>query len=113
MKFTILNILFNNYVKLKNITFVPTNFKGSKGSTLIDTGKHDVFDSNIRYFGGKGGNSADNNIALEPYDENGTNGADVLTVRTGHSTDYPEYIVGTNSVENDHVVKCYKWVEKN
>lgn len=115
----ILNIIFNDVVKIKKIEFAKSYADGHKGGSESKSeyrdcthGRSDI-QADFWVYGTQGGNAGDGNLALTPFDLNGTDGADVITVRTGHSTDYPEYIVGTNSVDNDHVVKCYKWVEKN
>ena len=110
----ILNIIFNDFVKIKNINFKETYDEGKDADTVMYVDKSttiNMFSATAK--GTKGGDSGDGNVSINTIDINGADGADAVTVRTGHSTDYPEHIVGTNSVENDHVVKVYKWVDKN
>lgn len=98
----VLNLVFENSVKLQNISFVKTSFNGEqpdRSGTYIHSLQN-------RY--SSGGDSGMGDKAYQKDEHTPSNGADCITIRTGANTTYPDYVYTTTSDEVNHIVKIYK-----
>lgn len=98
----VLNLVFENSVKLQNISFVETSFNGEQPD------RSGTYIRYLQYRYSPGGDSGMGDKAYQKDPYTPSNGADCITIRTGANTTYPDYVYTTTSDEVNHIVKIYK-----